>query len=42
MKTPVYRDKIYKKLTEDSVRDQILDSKLTRDKCDSDDVYDFY
>ena len=42
MKILVYRDKIYKKLTENSVHNWILDGKLMRDECDLDDVYDFF
>ena len=41
MKTLVYKDKIYKRLTEDSVHDRILESKLIRDECNSDDVFNF-
>ena len=41
MKAPVYKDKIYKRLTKDSVYNRILEGKLIRDKYNSDDVFNF-
>ena len=40
-KSIIYKDKIYKILRNDSIRDKILEGRLRRDECDEERVYQF-
>jgi len=39
--TIAYRDKIYKKLRDNDVRNRILEGKLNREECDDERMYEF-
>ena len=41
MLTKAYQDKIYEQLENNEVRDRIINGKLSRDKCDLEDVCEF-
>ena len=41
MNTKVYRDRIYKKLLDNEVRDRILKGELRKEEYDESDIYDF-